>query len=253
MNNNISTTKLCILVFLGLAYCLFIKHKKEIKEGITNMNCCGGILLGTHFQDSDIEPPSYVNRCFSSSRENGQIRYNWSANGCTENGTEDCCGGEGTCMPSKRGGYCLNEDNGETFIFNRGGGSRKTNFIRRGGDDDLDINDTNQMREFLEERGDSLVSDRSLAQQEAQDRENRALVTGIIQNNLANDLSITKRNLELLNEQKKENQIISWITIIHVSFILAFSIVLKEPIIAIIDGYYDKLNLMISEFKGQTA
>jgi hypothetical protein len=59
--------------------------------------------------------------------------------------------------------------------------------------------------------------------------------------------------LELLNEQKKENQIISWITIIHVSFILAFSIVLKEPIIAIIDGYYDKLNLMISEFKGQTA
>ncbi len=33
------------------------------------------------------------------------------------------------------------------------------------------------------------------------------------------------------------------------SFILAFSIVLKEPIIAIIDGYYDKLNLMVLNLK----
>ena len=251
MNNTITTTKLCILVFLGLAYCLFIKHQNEIKEGITNMNCCGGIRLGTHYQETDIEPPSYVNRCFASSRENGDLIYNWSGNGCTETGSDDCCGGEGSCVPTTKGGYCLNDNDG-TYIYNRGGGTRKTNYIRRGGDDDLDVNDTIQMREFLGERGEILLSDRSLAQEEANDRENQLLVTNILQGRISKNQGLLSRNLDKINEQKKEHQIISWITIIHVSFILAFSIVLKDPIIGIIDGYYDKFNLLISEFKGET-
>lgn len=237
--STLSDTKVALLVILGIAYCCFLHNSKEVEqtiEGIRNMNCCGGIVSGTHYSETDKEPPEYVSRCFTSKRENDELVYNWDGRPCSQSGSQQCCGGEGKCIPTTKGGYCLDDKN--SFIFNRGS-SKKINYIKRSNDDKLDINNADEMIKYI----DSIDGGKSKAAREKgknlYDVEKRKLIKGHLlkKNQTMSQKKVAQINQ--LNEKKKEMQLISSIAFIHMLFLLSFSIIIKDDIIAYMKSIYD--------------
>ena len=94
-NKSILLINSAILLALGIALYGLSKQKQSIvQEGITNMNCCGGIVSGTHYQETDTEPPEYMRRCFTSERsDTGEVEYDWHGFPCSTTGSGECCPG----------------------------------------------------------------------------------------------------------------------------------------------------------------
>ena len=151
-----------LLILISLLSVYIYTHYKSYKlEGVTNMNCCGGIKAGEHYSESDKLPPRFVRRCFKSTRENGELRYMWNGFPCTTKGNERCCGGYGQCIPSTKGGYCKKDRLNQNvprglpgnYIYKRGRANHSS-FIPTSNDIDLDLDNSIQMKKYFKKNMD---------------------------------------------------------------------------------------------------
>ena len=232
-----------IVILIGLlGVCCYLCNK-PVKEGVMNMDCCGGIEAGVHYSETDREPPPYVRRCFKSKDNNdGEgIDYEWSGFPCTGSGSDDCCGGgtDASCIATSKGGYC---ESGEgEFIFHRGSDKSKP-YLKHSNDNVLDINDTNDMKNYYYKRTreDADVDDTPEMREFLKRREENE---SYMERNLLEKRTTRQRDFskarEKLIEQKKNIQIATWITVCHMIIIVGFAIWIKPLIISEIDGFYD--------------
>ena len=61
----------CIL--LSLLITSVIYHMMIYKEPVT-LQCCGGVLRGVHYSETDTSPPKMIRRCFEKDRS-GPTRH----------------------------------------------------------------------------------------------------------------------------------------------------------------------------------
>ena len=254
-----------ILLLTGLvlyAYKYFIDMKEgELKEGIRNMNCCGGIEAGVHYKETDTKPPPYVQRCFQSQggvEKEGTI-YKWNGFPCTSKGSPECCkqddGGNGICIATSKGGYCRNRGGGSDFIYNRRQ-IKPSIYLKHSNDRVIDINDINDMKDYYFERGERDTSrglSREMREFNRRREQNEAymerqLLDKKIQSNKVNQ---SKKNK--LDEQTKSIQITSTLTIIHLLFLVSFAIVIRGLIIEKIEGFYKFIGVQYATFQGKTV
>ena len=238
-----------LLIFAGLI-ALYYYLNKPIKEGIRNMNCCGGVEAGIHYSETDTKPPPYVRKCFKSSKDGS---YEWSGFPCTGKDDSKCCsseGGSGECIPTTKGGYCSASDG--NFVFRRGKSRR---YIKHGSDELLDINDANDMKDYFYDRGEkekargtSVEMRRFLARR----GKNEKYMEQHLRDKRKLDQSDIASSKEKLKEQSKKVEIISSVTVIHLLFLVVFSIVIREEIIQRIDGFYTLLYVQYLNFTGKT-
>ena len=196
------TGNLILLISLS---CILYNLHNPIKEGITNMGCCGGVEAGVHYQETDRRPPEYIRRCFRSERDpgTGHFEYDWSGFPCSSAEGGDCCTDEsgnsvGVCVPTTGGGYCDNESINK--IFKRGSTS-PSSYVKRGRDTLLDINDTLDMEDYFFDRSSgelgSSMSDDMLAFMQRRDINNEYIQTHITNRNRSR---IKQQTEKLLNK-----------------------------------------------------
>ena len=240
----------CNLLILGGLIALYYYLNKPIEEGIRNMNCCGGVEAGIHYSETDTKPPPYIRKCFKSSKDGS---YEWSGFPCTGKDDSKCCpseGESGECIPTTKGGYC--SASGGNFIFRR---HKPRPYIKHGGDELLDINDANDMKDYFYDRGekdkiggDSVEMQRFLARR----GKNEKYMEQHLRDKRKLDLSDIASSKEKLKEQSKKVEIISSVTVIHLLFLVVFSIVIREEIIQRIDGFYDLIYIQYLSFTGKS-
>lgn len=248
-NTKVSFFYCNILILIGLVGVSYYLCNKPVKEGVMNMNCCGGIEAGVHYSETDREPPPYVRRCFKSKDNNdGEgIVYEWSGFPCTGSGSGDCCGGgtDATCIATSKGGYCESDDS--NFIFHRGSDESKP-YLKHSNDNVIDINDTNDMKNYYYKRGrEEADIDTTPEMREFLKRrdENEAYMErNLLEKRTSRQRDVSKSR-DKLDEQKKNIQIATWITICHMIIIVGFAIWIRPLIIAEIDGFY---NLIYSKY-----
>ena len=254
-----------ILLLTGLvlyAYIYFVDMKEdELKEGVRNMNCCGGIEAGVHYKETDTKPPPYVQRCFQSGGgvENEGTIYKWDGFPCTSKDSSDCCkqkdGGNGTCIATSKGGYCRNSSGGSNFIFNRRD-SKPSIYLKHSNDKVIDINDINDMKDYYYERSEKDTSSglsREMREFNRKREQNEAYMERQLLNKKIQSNAVNKDKQNKLDEQQKSIQITTTLTIIHLLFIVTFAIVIRELIIEKIEGFYDFLGTQYATFQGKTV
>jgi len=233
---------------------------KPIQEGVINYKgCCGGIQAGVHFSETDNKPPKYVSRCFPSSSDGSEIVYNWNGFPCTNKDHKDCCGGSGSeCIATVKGGYCK-DSSGSDFMYRRGD-NQKHPHVRRGNDELLDINDTNDMKDYFKGKSgktDSLSDINALSPEMqrfmARREKNEGKMLDILHKKRGGEQAAIKGSKDKIAAQNKQIDIITSITIIHLIFLVVFSIVIREEIIQRIDGFYTLLYMQYMKFTGKTV
>jgi len=227
---------------------LYCYLTKPVKEGIRNMNCCGGIEAGVHYSETDTKPPVYVRRCFES---NSDGSYNWSGFPCTGKG--ECCkdtsgGKPGECIPTTKGGYCKGDSN---FMFNPRS-SKVRPYMKFPNDEVLDINDTTDMKDYFYDRGEkdrgkSVEMQRFLARRS---RNEKYMEEHLRDKHKSEQSKLASTN-EKLREQNKKIELVTTITIIHLLFLLIFSIVIRAEVIQRIDGFYNLVYIQYLSFMGK--
>jgi len=235
-----------ILILIGLVGLYYYLSNKPVKEGIRDMNCCGGIERGIHYKETDIDPPSYVRRCFKDNEWNGMP--------CTREGDSKCCpsdtGNGGECIPTTKGGYCKSDDEADFYYR----GSNKKNYLQYSNDEQLDINDANDMEDYFYERGDKKKK-RKMTPEMRRFVERRTKNEEYIEKHLRDkrksEQADTLKSKNKMIEQNKTIEIISSISIIHLIFLVVFSIVIREEIIHKIDGFYQLLYMKYLSFIGR--
>jgi hypothetical protein len=224
-------------------------------EGVTNMNCCGGIEPGIHYSETDTEPPRYVRRCFQSSADGGSTNYDWSGFPCTGQSSSKCCGGKGTCVASSGGGYC--EGDTGNFVYNRRS-RKRTPYMKRRGDNILNVNNVDDMEQYFYNTSYRPGGSRW---QTTLTPEMQRFMYRMGKNQGYVSSELTKSSIELekakqasRNEvatQTQNRQITYWITFIHVLLIVAVSITIKEAVIAKIQGFLNMLYMQYLNFSGK--
>ena len=253
----ITLTCLVIIVALfGVYQCVDDYYKDDIVEGVRNSNCCGGIEAGVHYQETDRKPPDYIRRCFRSSRENGPVEYEWSGFPCSDANSAECCKKSdgtdlGKCVPTTGGGYC---DGNKKSIFRRGD-IYSTNYIKRRDDKIIDINNTIDMEDYFYKR-DKNISGGALSPDmkaflERRDQNSNFLQSHILDRNRNKIKKTAEAKLKAM-EEHKIIQIKSMILVVHLIFVLGFSLLIKGLIIQQIDGYYGLISQRYSEFLGKS-
>ena len=81
--------------------CIFYIYTNTDNIENNTQNCCGGVMPGVHFNETDPDPPFMISRCI---KEN-----TWNGRPCITNGKNECCGEYGTCFPTTKGGICSNK------------------------------------------------------------------------------------------------------------------------------------------------
>ena len=243
----------CNLLIFGGLIALYCYLNKPIKEGIRNMNCCGGVEAGVHYSETDTRPPPYVRRCFS----NKDGSYEWSGFPCTGKGDLKCCRDKsyskdksGECIPTTKGGYC--SASGGNFIFRR---DKSRPYIKHGGDELLDINDANDMKDYFYDRGEKeKIGGASVEMQRflARRGKNEKYMEQHLRDKRKLEQDEVSSAKDKLKEQNKKVEIISSVTVIHLLFLVVFSIVIREEIIQKIDGFYDLIYMQYLSFTGKT-
>jgi len=225
---------------LGLYYYL----TRPVTEGIINTNCCGGIEAGVHYSETDTRPPSYVRRCFKSGDDNeGGTAYQWSGFPCSSKQGSECCDGgdkftKGKCIATTKGGYC---DGGKgNFIFNRRSEEPKQ-YLKHSNDNIIDINDTIDMKDYYYKRDSEANEDLSPEMKRFMKRRSKdeAYMERQVMDKRTSKIKGMKEAKNKLDDQKKNIQIVSILTCVHLLFILIFSFLLKEHIIENIQVFYD--------------
>ena len=73
------------------------------------------------------------------------------------------------------------------------------------------------------------------------------------QESLLEDKKLKKDKQNKLDEQQKSIQITTTLTMIHLLFIVAFAVVIRELIVEKIEGFYDFLGSQYATFQGKTV
>jgi len=212
-------------------------------EGVTNMNCCGGIQSGIHYTETDTKPPPYVKRCFK--------KDDWSGFPCTTTGSNKCCNGEGECVASSKGGYCK-MDKGGNKIYGYDG-SLKT-YLKYSNDIPVDVNDVNDMEDYFFDRSEHSKR-RGMSREMRMFMNRRGKNEELIERNLRDKVKATSASRiqaqEKMEDQQENLQIMYWITLIHLFLLIVIAIIIKEAIISKIQGFLDILYGQYVKFSGK--
>jgi hypothetical protein len=240
-----------VLIFIGLLglYCYLTR---DVKEGVSNMNCCGGIEPGVHYSETDTKPPHYVKRCFKS-RSDGSST--WSGFPCTDINSSDCCPAEnpgeedGECIATTKGGYC--KSSSRNYIFRKNSSDSRP-YMKRRNDEPLDINDANDMKDYFYDRGDKRKHESpEMRRFIARRTKNEKYVEDHLRGNRKVDADALVKSKNKLQDQSKNIELISTITMIHLIFLVVFSIVIRFEIIHTINGFYDLMYTQYLNFTGK--
>lgn len=240
-----------ILILIGLVGLYYYLSNKPVKEGIRDMNCCGGIEAGVHYSETDTKPPPYVQRCFKSSKDTsgtGTV-YTWDGFPCTGAGSSDCCNGH-ECVATTKGGYCSSPDG--DFIFHRRNQQSKP-YLKHSNDNVIDISDVNDMKDYYyDRRGSRRGESREMSEFEKRREKNEAYMEKQLLNKKIRSTSEIDKSKEKLDDQKKNIQIISALTIVHMLFVTIFAITIRELIVVEIEGFYQLIYKQYLSFAGKT-
>lgn len=245
----------CNLLIFALLIGVYCYLTRDVKEGIRNMNCCGGIEAGVHYSETDRKPPDYVKQCFKSRNENGQTVYDWNGFPCTGNDSSDCCtdgSKKGECIATSKGGYCKS-DNSDDFIFRRRE-STSSSYIKRTDDKVLDINDPKDMQKYFFNKNDA--SNKAQLSPEmkrfmARRSRNEKFVSDSISSKASSRRELIESTKERNMDKQKNSQIIYTITLIHLIVLIMILIVVKDKVIFKIQGYLDVVNTQYLKFSGK--
>ena len=125
--------------------------------------------------------------------------------------------------------------------------------MRRGGDDILDINDANDMEDYFYDRGEKKSHSPEMQRFLARRKRNEKYMEKHLRDKRKLDLSKIESSKAKLTEQTKNIEIISTVTILHLLFLIIFSIVIREEIILRIDGFYNLLYTQYLSFTGKSV
>jgi hypothetical protein len=221
MRMKINNQKCILLVTVGI---FAISLGIILSEG-TNQNCCGSLIAGQHFLESDTKPPKIIKRCFASSED-------WNGMPCTNADSDKCCGGQGGCIPTDKGGYCKTSSGNKVF---RGGKLRDT--LRLGTSIDLDDPSSYSGDADLELTGEDLYERRRVERDEA---------IKLKREKAYGNLGYTSEEALISDTQT----VLFWIYLIHLVFILALSFSLKDSLSLIMQGFVNTTVLKYRQFQG---
>jgi len=202
-----------------------------IKEGI-NPNCCGGLLPGVHYLESDTKAPKIIKRCVKPDPNNSGETL-WNSFPCTNESGDNCCGGEGECVPTDKGGYCK-MDSGGNKIY-KDGSLKNTMFL--GEAINVDDPDSYEGDVDLDLSGEDLF-DRRRAERDQAIRAKEEERYG--------NLGYTEGEALISDTQ----EVLFFIYLIHLLFILSLTIALSDSMTIIIQGYVDSVFFKFREFQG---
>jgi len=236
-----------VLIFIGLLglYC-YISHDDDIVEGVLRTSCCGGIQPGVHYSETDTKPPHFVKRCFKK-RNDGS--YQWSGFPCTQSDGGDCCPdmGESECVATTKGGYCRTDDGDYYFR-----GTNKKLYMKRHKDEPLDIDDANDMEDYYKDRkGKGKYISKEMRQFIARRTKNETYVEEHLRHRRKANADAMLESKNKLEEQSKHIEIITSVSLIHLLFLVVFSILIREEIIHNINGFYELMNTQYLNFTGK--
>lgn len=201
----------CLL--LSLLITSLIYHHMTYTEPVT-LECCGGVLRGVHYTETDRKPPSMIKRCFKDPND-------WNAMPCTGTGSS-CCGGA-TCNPSTKGGYCGTRKNATDF--SQEGGALTGSDI--GGD--IDVNDARSVQ--IDDIRDSVGVLSAEGMQRKRLNERRAILKD------SQYSSGGSRGMTYPIEKYNHYTTILWLYILHVFFLFVLLFLLRENINTTIQKY----------------
>jgi len=247
-----------VMILIGLIT-LYYKMNKNIKEGVTNMDCCGGIEAGVHYSETDTKPPAYVRRCFKSQDQSGETEYDWSGFPCSGKESSECCDGKegygkGDCIATSKGGYCKSRDDKGEFVFRRRHDKPKP-YIKRSNDNIIDVNNVNDMKDYFYDRGSSKSKQRkSPEMQRFMARRNRN--EAYMEQQLINKKTTTNQQKESsqhkIKEQQENLQIVMTVTIIHILCLIVIVITIRHAIILKIQTVLSMFYLQYLKYSGKT-
>ncbi len=213
----------CIL--LSLLISSLIYHLMVYKEPIS-LECCGRVVRGAHFTETDTSPPRIIRRCFEDDSD-------WDPMPCTGlAGSSNCCKDlAGPCVPTNKGGYC---------------GSRKNPINARTGNKMPD-SEVGGIVDVSDERSVGIGENRGVVVNRRQLQENR----------LQERRQILKEtqysgeeysNITYSIEKYNRYTAILWLYILHIFFILVLMFLLRNEINRAIAGYLSIFQARKQEF-----
>ena len=202
-----------------------------LTEGV-NQSCVGGVIAGSHFRESDTKPPKIIRRCIRTD-PNNQGETLWEGMPCTNENSPNACGGEGTCIPTDKGGYCKMDDGGNKIY--KDGELKNTMFL--GTTINLDDPDSYEGDADIALSGEDLY-ERRRAERDQAIREKEEERYG--------NLGYTEQEALISDTQ----EVLWWIYSIHIIFILLLSLALKDSLSLVIQSYTDTIYFKYRQFQG---
>jgi len=242
-----------VFIFLGLIS-IIVYLSYPIIEGVTDMNCCGGIQPGVHYREVDTEPPEYISRCFKSTHDDSGTNYQWSGFPCTSGSSSDCCSDGGSCIASSRGGYC--ERSGSNYIYNRGE-STKRSYLKRRNDSIIDVHNINDMKDYFYNRGersesrDNIGLSSEMRQFMARKDDNQKYMLEQQREKVRLQGADRKSAKDKILDQNKNHQLLYTVTWVHLIMLVSIAIAIREPIIDRIQSFLDILSIQDMKFSGK--
>jgi hypothetical protein len=185
------------------------------EEGVA-LNCCGGVLRGGHYEETDTSPPRMIRRCFEKDSD-------WNPMPCTGEG--GCCKDVGgPCVPTTKGGYC----------GTRGGAMNartKSKIMRdsqKGGEIDVSSDRSVQLDDIRDDPS-IMLSPKELQGKKLRERRQRLKESQYS----GDDISNITYSIELYNRYTT----VLWLYILHIVFIVVLLILLREKIDKTIESY----------------
>ena len=202
-----------------------------LSEGV-NPNCCGGLLPGVHYLESDTKVPKIIKRCVKPDPNNPGETL-WNSFPCTNESSENCCDGEGECVPTDKGGYCKMNSGGNKIY--KDGSLKNTMFL--GTVIDVDDPDSYEGDVDLNLSGEDLYERRRAERDEA--------IRAKEEERYGN-LGYTEGEALISDTQ----EILFFIYLIHLLFILSLTIALGDSLTIVIQNYVDTVYFKFLQFQG---
>lgn len=215
----------CIL--LSLLITSLIYHMMIYKEPVT-LECCGGVLNGVHYSETDSSPPRIIRRCFNSDSD-------WESMPCTGEGGNCCKGVGGPCVPTTKGGYCGTRENPMDAR------TKKVIAISSDIGGEIDVNDERSVEPEDVSDDPSII----LSSQDLQERElSKRRKTLKEYQYSGSDIS----NITYSIEEYNRYTTILWLYILHIFFILVLLFLLRDNIDKTVMKYMGMFSEKKSEF-----
>ena len=248
-----------LVILSGLLYLCYIMNTDI--EGISNMNCCGGIEAGVHYSETDTRPPEYVRHCFKSDNQDGKTVYQWNGFPCTSNEAAECCDGstignntKGECIATGNGGYCKQEGDDSINFYFKKREEVASAYIDSDSDTELDINNPIDMQDYFYKKSTedntryiSPEMKRFMSRRDS----NENIVRDTIVSNAASKVELTKTIQEKNMEKLQNDETIYTITFIHILILITTAIIIRRLIVIKIQSYLDVIYIQYLKFSGR--